>query len=179
MEKMKHNGDKELRLTMGDIQSISYMGKYYAHKIRGAAELAVFRENKDKSRKKRSIVELQKAAQYWRLYVSSAMERYTNPIWMNRVGHSDWRGYMKEVLLDIKIAGGKETKMASLPATSGGEILEAEEAIITNGNTSTEATGFTGNGFVEFDSKAKTSAATWNYQGSRRRTLHLRISLCP
>jgi hypothetical protein len=160
---MKHGGDKELRLTLGDIQSMAYMGKYYAHKIRGASELAVYREHNDAARQQRAVEELQQAAKYWRLYVASAMTQYTNPIWLNRVGHSDWRSFMKDVLHDIEIAGGTDSQMESLDVTEGGEILEAEEAVFTNGKSAVDADGFTGSGYVEFDGDADSSSITWTY----------------
>ena len=161
VNQMKHGNDKELRLTLGDIRTMAYMGKYYAHKIRGAAELAVFRENEDPDRQQRAIEELQQAAKFWRLYVASAMERYTNPIWMNRSGHSDWRKFMKDALHDIEIAGGAEPQIASCKPTPGGTLLEAETAEITNGESANEAKGFTGGGYVDFDSEAKSSAIKW------------------
>ena len=34
----------ELRETLNDIESMAYLGRYYADKMRGAAKLAVFRE---------------------------------------------------------------------------------------------------------------------------------------
>ena len=163
VDTMKHGNDKELRLTLGDIRTMAYMGKYYAHKIRGAAELAVYRENEDTNRQQRAVEELRQAAKYWRLYVASAMVRYTNPIWMNRSGHSDWRQFMKDVLRDIEIAGGTETQMASLDATQGGTLLEAEAAEITNGTFANEGKGFTGDGYVQFDSDAKSSAIKWTF----------------
>ena len=165
LKTIKHGNDKELRLTLGDIRTMAYMGKYYAHKIRGAAELAVFREAEDLARQRRAIAELQQAAKYWRLYVASAMERYTNPIWLNRGGYSDWRQFMPEVLHDIEIAGGTQTQaqlqITSLEATPGGTLLEAEAAEINNGSLANEVSGFTGEGYVEFDSDAKASAITW------------------
>ena len=161
IEPMKHGDDKELRLTLGDIRTIAYLGKYYAHKIRGAAELAVFRNSKDASREQRAIKELQQAAKYWRLYVASAMERYTNPIWMNRSGNSDWRRYFKEARKDIEIAGGKETKITSFDVTPGGILVEAESAKIFNGASADDAQEFTGSGYVDFDADAKSSAITW------------------
>jgi len=100
-----HAGDKELRLTLGDIKAIAYMGKYYAHKIRGATELALFRE----THKKEHIEELIQAAKFWRLYTSAALSQYKNPLWTNRVGYCDWQALSKEVLNDIKIAGGDST----------------------------------------------------------------------
>ncbi|TWU44229.1 Exo-beta-D-glucosaminidase precursor [Novipirellula aureliae] len=164
---MKHRGNKELRLTLGDIQSMAYMGKYYAHKIRGAAELAVYRENNDADRQQRAIDELQSAAKYWRLYVASAMTRYTNPIWMNRIGHSDWRSYMKDVLHDIEIAGGTDAQIASLEVTEGGVILEAEDAIFKNGKSANETSGFTGSGYVDFDPETEASTITWRYEAPK------------
>ena len=37
------NGDDELRHTLADVRTMTLLGKYYAHKIRGATELALFR----------------------------------------------------------------------------------------------------------------------------------------
>ena len=176
---MKHDDDKELRLTLGDIRTVAYMGKYYAHKIRGAAELAVFRESEDTVRQQRAIKELQQAAKYWRLYVASAMERYSNPIWLNRGGYSDWRKFMPDVLQDIKIAGGTKTQIASLDVTPGGTLLEAEAAEIFNGTASEEVDGFTGDGYVDFDPAAESSAITWTVDApvSGRYSLEFRYAL--
>jgi len=104
-----HGGDKELRLTLGDIRAMAYMGKYYAHKIRGATELAIFRETGKKQHQNAAIKELTSAAQFWRLYTSTALGQYKNPLWTNRVGYCDWQALSKEVLNDIKIAGGDTT----------------------------------------------------------------------
>ena len=101
-----HGGDKELRLTLGDIRAMAYMGKYYAHKIHGATELALFRETREKEHQNAAIEELTKAAQFWRLYTSTVLSQYKNPLWTNRVGYCDWQALFNEVLNDIKIAGG-------------------------------------------------------------------------
>ena len=160
---MKHGGDKELRLTLGDIQTIAFMGKYYAHKIRGAAELAVYRESNDTPRQQHAIAELQQAAFYWRLYVASAMERYTNPIWMNRSGHSDWRKFMVDALQDIEKAGGT-AKISSFEPTKGGTILEAEDAAVSNGSMGEAASGFTGTGYVDFiESSQSPGSIEWTF----------------
>ena len=106
LDRLKDRGDKELRLTLGDIRAIAYMGKYYAHKIRGATEIALFRENKNKEHQKAAIEELTSAAKFWQLYTSTALSQYKNPLWTNRVGYCDWQALSKEVLNDIKIAGG-------------------------------------------------------------------------
>ena len=85
---------------------MAYMGKYYAHKIRGATELALFRENRKKEHQIAAIKELTSAAKFWQLYTSTALSQYKNPLWTNRVGYCDWQALSKEVLNDIKIAGG-------------------------------------------------------------------------
>ena len=158
---MKHDGNKELRLTLGDIETIATLGKYYAHKIRGAAELAVYRNNNEETtRQQRAIEELQQAAKYWRLYVASAMTRYTNPIWMNRVGHSDWRSHMEDALLDIEKAGGQRG-ITSFEVTQGGIILEAENAVRSSGKMAKTVRGFTGTGYVDFDQTAEASSIEW------------------
>jgi len=109
LERLKHGGDKELRLTLGDIRAMAYMGKYYAHKIRGATELALFRETQKKKHQKAAIDELTSAARFWQLYTSTALSQYKNPLWTNRVGYCNWQALSKEVLNDIKIADGDST----------------------------------------------------------------------
>ena len=106
LDRLNHGGDKELRLTLGDIRAVAYMGKYYAHKIRGATELALFRETRKKEHQNAAIEELTRAAEFWRLYTSTALGQYKNPLWTNRVGYCDWRDLFNEVLNDIKVAGG-------------------------------------------------------------------------
>lgn len=106
LESIDHHGRKELRLILDDIRAMAYMGKYYAHKIRGAVELALFRKNQDVSNQRRAIDELKQAAKFWRLYASTALANYKNPLWTNRVGYCDWRETTNHVMNDIVIAGG-------------------------------------------------------------------------
>jgi len=96
--------DKELRLTLGDIRAMAYMGKYYAHKIRGATELALYRKNQARSHQEAAIREMSSAAEYWDRYTAAALTQYTNPILLNRVGLCDWRALTAEVRKDIEIA---------------------------------------------------------------------------
>jgi hypothetical protein len=109
IDRLNHSGDKELRFTFGDIRAMAYMGKYYAHKIRGATELALFRGTGKKEHQDVAIKELTSAAKFWQLYTSTALSQYKNPLWTNRVGYCDWQALTKEVLNDIKIAGGDST----------------------------------------------------------------------
>jgi len=104
--------DKELRLTLGDIRAMAYMGKYYAHKIRGATELALYRKNQGQAHQDAAIREMNQAAQYWDRYTTTALTQYGNPILLNRVGRCDWRALTADVRKDVEIAGGS----ATLPA---------------------------------------------------------------
>ena len=104
--------DKELRLTLGDIRAMAYLGKYYGHKIRGATELALYRKNQGRAHQDTAIREMIQAAQYWDRYTAAALAQYTNPILLNRVGLCDWRALTAEVRKDVEIAGGSATLLA-------------------------------------------------------------------
>jgi len=157
LDALAHGGDKELRLTLGDIRAMAYMGKYYAHKIRGATELALFRKTEKPRRRNAAIQELTKAAKYWRLYASTALGQYKNPLWTNRVGYCDWRALTKEVLNDIKIAGGTAS-LPSMSPTSGGTVLEAETAISKGAQKAASTNAFTGTGYLDFGGAADGSS---------------------
>jgi hypothetical protein len=108
LEGLSDGGNKELRLTLGDIRAIAYMGKYYAHKIRGATELAIFRSTGRAESQSAAVEELERAAEHWRRYVSAARSQYKNPLWTNRVGYVDWDKLTEGVLNDIRIAAGNQ-----------------------------------------------------------------------
>lgn len=106
LEGFSHGGNKELRLTLGDIRAMALMGKYYAHKIHGATELALFRKSKEATHQQAAVDQLTEAAMFWRLYVSTARSQYKNPLWTNRVGYCDWNDLTKHVMHDIEMARG-------------------------------------------------------------------------
>jgi hypothetical protein len=174
LDGLAHGEDKELRLTLGDIRAMAYMGKYYAHKIRGATELALFRKTEKPGRRNAAIRELTKAAQYWRLYASIALGQYENPLWTNRVGYCDWRDLIKEVLNDIKIAGGTAS-LFSISPTPGGTVLEAETAVSKGTRKATKSSGFTGTGYLDFSSEADDSWVEWKFNAPQAGTYILEI----
>ena len=104
---LNSKGDKELGKTLTDVKTIAYLGKYYAHKIDAATELEMFRKSQRSKHQAAAVGELEKAAQFWRLYANTALTQYNNPLWMNRVGYMNWERLYREVLHDIEIAGGK------------------------------------------------------------------------
>jgi hypothetical protein len=82
------------------------LGKYYAAKIRGATELAMFRETRASEHRKKAVENMKLAAQIWIQYSQRARGAYKNPVWTNRVGIVDWTELDAEVQADIAIASG-------------------------------------------------------------------------
>ena len=96
--------NKELRATLHDIKTMASLGKYYAYKIAGSTQLALYRESKDKKYQEAAISELEKALKAWNEYTGNAMHQNINPIWTNRVGYVDWIKTAEWVARDIEIA---------------------------------------------------------------------------
>ena len=84
---------------------MALLGKYYAAKIRGATELALFRASKRPEHQALAVRHLTRAAAHWKDYTARTGARYRNPLWTNRVGLVDWHELDLEVARDIEIAG--------------------------------------------------------------------------
>ena len=100
--------NKELAKTLKDIESMAYLGKYYAHKVAGATHLELARKGssgKEEARQQ-SVEELTEASGFWKLYMETAGSAYKNPLWTNRVGHVNWKQIYEWTLEDIEIARG-------------------------------------------------------------------------
>ncbi len=178
LSELTSGGNKELRLTLDDLRAMAYLGQYYAHKIRGATELALFRRTRQSAHQAAAIRELTQAAQCWRLYAATALAQYKNPLWTNRVGYCDWRALFDEVLHDIKIAGGQPT-MPSLAPAARGTRIEAETAASHGAGKATRITGYTGDGYLAFDRNAVGSSVEWSCDVPKtgRYILQLRYAL--
>ena len=99
-----HYDNKELQFTLNDIETVSYLGKYYAHKIAGSTYVALYRETKEKEYQYKAIAELNQALLFWKKYVEVASKQNNNPLWTNRVGIVDWNKTTEWVEQDIEIA---------------------------------------------------------------------------
>jgi hypothetical protein len=162
LDDLKQQGDKELRLTLDDIRTIAWLGKYYAHKIEAATALAFFRETLKPEYREDAIKHLQQCAHFWRSYASLALSNYHNPLWTNRVGHVDWRETYRYVIHDIRTIGGT-IEIASMSPTPGGTILEAEDAVYETYEVRNAIEGYTGSGYVAIDRDKGRKSVTWNY----------------
>jgi len=110
LKELKAGDDWELTQTLADIETLAYLGHYYGHKIKGATELHLYRKTGEKQHQKTAIAELEEAAVSWRQYTANSNERYTNPVWYNRVGMVDWDEITEWVDGDIEIAKNAQEK---------------------------------------------------------------------
>jgi len=114
---------KELRDTLGDIESMAHLGNYYAAKTRGAVELCAFRRSGDAERKQAAVAALEEAVEHWRRYARSAGARY-RPQLLARTRRLDWWKLLDEVERDVEIArnarpekvGAQAEQASRLPA---------------------------------------------------------------
>jgi hypothetical protein len=146
-EKQSLNTTPELRLSIEDIKAMAYLGKYYAHKIKAATYLQLFRETLKREWQDQVFEELNISAGYWRSYATIGISNYQNPLWTNRVGKVDWKENFKWALYEITSNGGK-MNLPSMNTTVGGIILEAEDACDSKTLIETKLKGFTGKGYV-------------------------------
>lgn len=162
LDRLTHQGQKELRLTLDDIRTMAWLGKYYAHKIQAATELALFRETLKAEYRAAAIKNLQQAASFWRHYASLGLSNHKNPLWTNRVGYVDWRETFRYVVHDIRTLGG-DVRIQSMQPTEGGEILEAEGARVETFDTAAKIKGYTGSGYVRIDREKGPQSVSWMF----------------
>jgi len=96
----------ELNATVNDLLLMASLGQYYAAKIRGATELALFRETHREEHRTKAVEQLNAALQTWLQYSQRARAAYKNPLWTNRVGIVDWNELDAEARKDVEIARG-------------------------------------------------------------------------
>ncbi len=152
----------QLRITIDDIKTMAWLGKYYAHKIKAATYLAIFRETLQKEWQNKAIYELNSSAAYWRHYATLGLSNYHNPIWTNRVGIVDWKENFQWALYEITSNGGK-IDLASMKPTSGGTILEAEDISNIASVIQTKVSGFTGTGYFGKGDDHMRQQYKWSY----------------
>jgi hypothetical protein len=104
VDSMGEIDNKDLKVTTHDIRSMALLGKYYAYKIAGSTQLAMYRETKDLKYQNAAIEQLTLALEAWKNYINTAMEQNINPLWTNRVGYVDWVKITDWVAGDIEIA---------------------------------------------------------------------------
>ncbi len=176
LEELPASGDKEQHQTLDDIRTIAWLGQYYAHKIRAATNLALFRKTLDAQYQNAAVENLQQAALYWRSYAALALSNYKNPLWTNRVGYVDWRETYKSVLYDITIVNGAQS-VPSMEPSSCGTIIEAEHASQKPQHILTDIKGYTGDGYVEIG-REQNQPMEWHFDAPAAGTYILEFRYC-
>ena len=94
---------KELASTLTDMESMAYLGRYYADKIRGAAELAVYRADKNRQKcHQAAVLHLTNAVEEWEAYARTATSQY-KPQLFSRTDYMDWWKILDEVKKEIEL----------------------------------------------------------------------------
>jgi hypothetical protein len=152
----------ELQRTLSDIQAMAHLGNYYAHKIRAATALALFRAAGDSAQHATAGAELNESAFHWRSYASTLLTYSKNPVWMNRVGNVDWREVYDAVLYDLTTTNCV-IAVPSMTPTPGGVLLEAEDAAAEGAPVQSTAPGFTGNGYRDLNGSQGRRWIEWTF----------------
>jgi hypothetical protein len=100
--------EKELRFTLGDLTAMAHLGNYYAEKILGATDLALFEKTGKSELQTSAIAHLDAALGHWKKYAAAATAQY-KPQLLTRIGYVDINELTESVQRDIGIA--KERKL--------------------------------------------------------------------
>jgi hypothetical protein len=95
--------NKELRMTLGDLQAMAHLGNYYAEKILGATELALHDRTGKPEHKASAVRHLETALEHWKKYAAAATAQY-RPQLLNRVGYVDLNALVAKVEQDVDMA---------------------------------------------------------------------------
>lgn len=101
--RQSQGSNKELRLTLGDIEAMAHLSNYYAEKILGAADLALFDKSGQAEQQASAIQHLTAASGHWKQYAAVYSKQY-KPQLLNRVGFIDIPALQTNVDADIEIA---------------------------------------------------------------------------
>jgi hypothetical protein len=97
--------NKELRLTLGDLAAMAHLGNYYAEKILGATDLALFEKTGLPEQQSAAVKHLEAAVGYWKQYATAATTQY-RPQLLTRIGYVDLNALTSCVQEDVATARG-------------------------------------------------------------------------
>ena len=95
--------DAELRKTVNDCESLAWLGRYYASKIRGACALALYDVNGDPFEHEAALRHLGEALAHWKQYAGIRDAHYV-PALYNRVGQVNVTALTEKVAADLDLA---------------------------------------------------------------------------
>jgi hypothetical protein len=94
----------EYTATLNDIEAMSHLGLYYAAKIRGACDLALFDQSGDAKQQASAVHQLEAALTHWKNYVAAYTRQYVQPVLYNRAGLVDIPKQTEDVAADVQMA---------------------------------------------------------------------------
>jgi len=94
---------EELRQAIGDNEAMAHLGIYYAEKIRGTCDLAIFDDSASEEDRQSAIVHLELALAAWKRYASKRDAQYL-PGFYSRIGWIDITALAQVVAKDVDIA---------------------------------------------------------------------------
>lgn len=94
---------QDLREMVGDNEAMAHLGAYYAEKIRGASDLALFDFSGDEADRQSAIARLRLALGAWRRYAAVRDAQYV-PAFYARIGWIDVTALTGEVAKDVDTA---------------------------------------------------------------------------
>jgi hypothetical protein len=94
----------EYAATLRDIETMAHLSHYYAAKIRGACDLALFDRTGENARHASAIAYLESALAHWKTYVSAYTQQYVQPVLYNRLGVIDLPRQTGKVAEDVQSA---------------------------------------------------------------------------
>ncbi|MBI4623204.1 MAG: carbohydrate-binding family 6 protein [Verrucomicrobia bacterium] len=95
---------KEYAATLDDIEAMAHLGLYYAAKIRGACDLALFDKTGDAAQQSAAVRQLEAALQRWQNYSAAYTRQYVQPVLYNRVGWVDIPKLAENAAADVQMA---------------------------------------------------------------------------
>ncbi|MCX7048035.1 MAG: carbohydrate-binding family 6 protein [Candidatus Sumerlaeota bacterium] len=95
---------KEYAATLGDIEAMSHLGLYYAAKIRGACDLALFDKTGGAAQQAAAAQRLESALSHWKNYSAAYTRQYVQPVLYNRAGWVDIPKQTENVAADAQMA---------------------------------------------------------------------------
>jgi hypothetical protein len=102
----------EYAATLQDIATMSHLSQYYAAKIRGACDLALFDRTGEAGQQSAAVAHLEAALGHWKAYVTAYTQQYVQPVLYNRQGLVDLPGQTAKVADEVKTA--KEWKPGTI-----------------------------------------------------------------
>jgi hypothetical protein len=95
---------REYAATLGDIEAMAHLGQYYAAKIRGACDLALFDRTGDAGQHAAAVKHLEAALSHWKNYAAAYTRQYVQPVLYNRSGVVDIPKQTADAAEDVRMA---------------------------------------------------------------------------